>query len=248
MRVIFLGTNGWYNSLTGDTTCILIDTKDCYVILDAGSGIYKVDQYIKKSKPVYLFLSHFHIDHIVGLHILNKFKFDAGLTIGCFSGGKSILDQVVGQPFTISLKDLGFPARVRELSCGSNNSFPFSVVAQDLKHSSRCFGYRFEFEKKVISYCTDTGFCQSAIELSQNADLLIAECAYKLKQLDSSWPHLNPESVALLAKEAGCKQLAMIHFDAENYPNLKERQKAQKAAAKIFKNVLAARDGMILKV
>ena len=61
VKVIFLGTNGWYNSPTGDTTCILIETKDSYIILDAGSGIAKLDEYIKQPKKAYLFLSHFHI-------------------------------------------------------------------------------------------------------------------------------------------------------------------------------------------
>lgn len=54
MRIIFLGTNGWYDTDTGNTTCALIDTKSCYIILDAGNGIYKADKYIKENKPVYL--------------------------------------------------------------------------------------------------------------------------------------------------------------------------------------------------
>ena len=83
MRVIFLGTNGWYDTDTGNTICVLIRTKDYEIILDAGNGLYKIDQYIpeRNKKPVYLFLSHFHLDHIVGLHTLMKFNFSQGLTI-----------------------------------------------------------------------------------------------------------------------------------------------------------------------
>lgn len=53
MKVIFLGTNGWYDTKTGNTTCILIETDDYFIILDAGNGIYKIDQYIRSKKPIH---------------------------------------------------------------------------------------------------------------------------------------------------------------------------------------------------
>ena len=72
MEVVFLGTPGWYDTKTGNTTCVLVESKEHLIILDAGNGIHKVDQYHQGQKPVSLFLSHFHLDHIAGLHILNK--------------------------------------------------------------------------------------------------------------------------------------------------------------------------------
>ena len=42
IKIIFLGTNGWYLTDTGQTTCILIETKECYLVLYAGSGVCKV--------------------------------------------------------------------------------------------------------------------------------------------------------------------------------------------------------------
>jgi ribonuclease BN (tRNA processing enzyme) len=75
MQIIFLGTNGWFDSPTGSTICTLINTESCHIILDAGNGIYKADRYIQDDLPVYIFLSHFHLDHIEGLHVLNKFSF-----------------------------------------------------------------------------------------------------------------------------------------------------------------------------
>lgn len=76
MRIIFLGTNGWYDTSAGNTVCTLIIAKDFYIILDAGNGLYKIDRHITNGNPVFLFLSHFHLDHIIGLHILNKFNTD----------------------------------------------------------------------------------------------------------------------------------------------------------------------------
>ena len=76
MKIVFLGTNGWYSTGLGNTPCILVESEKFYIILDAGDGIYKLDNYIKKDKPIIMFLSHLHMDHIIGFHILNKFRFE----------------------------------------------------------------------------------------------------------------------------------------------------------------------------
>jgi ribonuclease BN (tRNA processing enzyme) len=62
------------------------------------------------------------------------------------------------------------------------------------------------------------------------------------------WPHLNPSEAAKLAKEAGAKRLAMVHFDAARYLNFKQRRNAQHIARKIFKNSISAHDGLEIKV
>ena len=59
MEIIFLGTNGWFDTDTGNTVSALIKTKTCNIILDAGFGMAKADRYINKKKPTYIFLSHF---------------------------------------------------------------------------------------------------------------------------------------------------------------------------------------------
>ncbi|HOW90640.1 MAG TPA: MBL fold metallo-hydrolase, partial [Elusimicrobiales bacterium] len=73
MEIIFLGTNGWYDTGAGNTLCVLIRTRRFDIVLDAGNGLGKLDRYVDGKKPVYLFLSHFHLDHVSGLHILLKF-------------------------------------------------------------------------------------------------------------------------------------------------------------------------------
>lgn len=249
VKIVFLGTNGWYTTETGNTTCVLIETEKSYIVLDAGNGIYKLGNYIKDGKkPVYLFLSHFHLDHISGLHILNKFKFKQGLTICCYIGGKNILNTIMNQPYTIASSKLPFKIRIKELGTGWHKNFPFKLKSKKFIHASKCFGYRFEFDNKVVSYCTDTGYCREAVELSDNADLVIAECTLRHDQKITVWPHLNPKTVARLAKEAHAKRLALIHFDADNYRTSTERKKAEFVSKKIFRNVFAANDGMVVKI
>lgn len=53
------------------TLCFTIETKKDILILDAGSGLYNVGVNLIKNKPFYktiwLFLTHFHLDNIIGL-------------------------------------------------------------------------------------------------------------------------------------------------------------------------------------
>lgn len=247
MKITFLGTNGWYDTNTGNTTCILIETSKEYVILDAGNGIAKIDKYIKTKKPIYLFLSHFHLDHIIGLHILNKFNFPQGIAIYGQEGTRKTLDLVVNKPFTIALDSLPYQVEVRELSQGLHK-VPFPIECRFLLHSSRCLGYRLELEKKTICYCTDTGVCDNMFHLAKEADLLISECAYKKPGHDNEWPHLDPISAAEIAKKANVEQLALMHFDAGIYATLDDRKEAQMAAAKVFSNTFAAYDGQCIEL
>jgi ribonuclease BN (tRNA processing enzyme) len=249
MKAIFLGTNGWYDTETGNTICTLVSSRDYDIILDAGNGFHKVDRHISGNsrKPVYLFISHFHLDHIIGLHILNKFKFPQGLTICGPAGTREILGTFVNSPFTVSFSQLPFAVNICELP-EEHGKVPFSVEARELLHSTLTLGYRIETEGKIITYCPDTGYCENAVTLSKRADLLIAECAYKNGQFSESWPHLNPETAAAIAGEAEAKRLALVHFDAETYKTIADRKEAERAAQKIFKNTFVATDDMAIEV
>ena len=243
MKVIFLGTNGWYDTETGNTICTLVQTERYDILLDAGNGIRRAAGLLDGAKPVFLFLSHFHVDHIEGLHILAKFRFREGLTICAPTGGREILGTFINAPFTIPLAVLPYSVRILEMP-GETASLPFSVKALPLRHASLTLGYRFAIDGRIISYCPDTGYCENAVTLARSADLLITECAYKEGQSCEAWPHLNPETAARIAVEAEAKRLALTHFDAGVYQSLPERKESEAVAAGIFPATTAALDRM----
>lgn len=249
MDVIFLGTNGWYDTQTGNTVCVLVRSAKFDIVLDAGTGFYKLDQYIRdqKKKPVYLFLSHFHLDHVIGLHTMDKFKFSLGLTISGPLGTRNALKTLISEPFTAPLSRVPYQVTFRELP-SERTKIPFKVEARPLQHSSLTLGYRFEIEGKSLSYIPDTGYCKNAVILSKGVDLLIAECAFKSGQSNESWPHLNPEKAAQIAKEANANKLALVHFDARLYQTQAERKISERIARRIFKNTFATKDGLQIEV
>jgi ribonuclease BN (tRNA processing enzyme) len=242
MKVVFLGTNGWYSTGLGNTSCTLIETEKFYVVLDAGDGIHKLDEYVKTEKPIVIFLSHLHLDHIIGFHVFNKFRFKQNVSIYGYKGTKNGL-RIISHPYTASFDEVPLRIDINELKEG-RYSEPFPFTCKLLFHADQCLGYRLELDDKVIAYCTDTGLCENIFALSKGADLLIAECSLKPEQSESGWPHLRPEDAARVAKEADVGRLALMHFDANMYKSMEDRKNAETAARKIFLETVAAVDGL----
>ncbi len=246
MKIIFLGTNGWYDTETGNTLSILIETKKEYIILDAGGGFHKIGRYIKGNKPIYIFLSHMHLDHIIGLHTFVRFKFPQGVDLYCPAVTKKFLTRIVNRPYSVPFKRLKTKVKLHELRAAKLP--PILKEIKRLRHPVKCLGFRFILENKIISYCPDTGLCSNLLKLAKGADILITECSAKPGKKDKKWPHLDAEEAARVAKQAGTRKLILVHFNPHLYPSFKERKKALKAAKKIFKNSLVGYDNQIINL
>jgi ribonuclease BN (tRNA processing enzyme) len=240
MKVIFLGTNGWYDTQVANTTCVLVETEQNYLILDAGFGFHKVDRYIRSHKPIRLFLSHLHLDHIIGLHVLPKFRFAQGIDIYVPHGMKKFLMSFMSKPYTKPLEEL--PTKIMIYELGKDAAPDSDFKFRKLRHPVLCYGYRFGLEGKTVAYCTDTGVCKAIYALAKDADLLISECSFKSGGIIRNAIHLNPYAAARIARLSKAKRLALIHFDATLYTSLKDRDEAEGKAKKIFKDTVAAQD------
>jgi len=247
MQVIFLGTNGWYDTTTGTTCSVLVQSEEFDIIFDAGNGIAKADQYITQEKPVFLFISHLHIDHIAGLHTLVKFRFQKGLHICTQKGNVTDLNAFVREPYTIPFPDLPYLVEIIELP-DNRNSLPFPIECLPLIHPVPCLGYRLEIDGKMITYCIDTGICENAIILARHADLLITECGLKPGDESPGWPHLNPENAIQIAQLAHVKRLAIMHFGAEVYHSLAERFELRQQFKKDWPDLIVATDDLIISI
>lgn len=248
IKITFMGTNGWYDSVTGNTTSILIEHKDYYIILDAGNGISKLNQYIKLDKPTYLILSHFHLDHISGLHTLSMNKFTKGLYIIVQKKGEEILKHFINTPFMLPIEKLPFYTRIIEMNDENIQVLPFKAAFLPLVHSTVTLGIRLELGNKVITYCTDTSYCSNAVKLAMDSDVLIAECSMRSSEIIDAGIHLNPQSAAKIAEESAAKSLYLMHFDASRYHRIESRKEAQLIAREIFQNSYITWDGFQIEI
>ncbi len=241
MKVTFLGTNGWYDTATGNTSCVLVDTDEGYIVFDAGSGFRKVKDLVAADKPVRLFISHLHLDHLIGLHTLPLFRIKRGIDIYVPKASEKLLRGFMKQPFTSS--PLTLYTKLRFHSLGDNVKLPFEFEMRKLRHSVPCYGYRIGVGGKTVAYCTDTGDCPNLGRLASKSDLLITECAMAPEDKSLNLFHITPETAARTARRAGAKALALFHFDPARYPELTDRDRAEDAAKKIFPDTIAAVDG-----
>lgn len=76
-----------------------------------------------------------------------------------------------------------------------------------------------EVGRKVV-YCTDTVFCDSAVELSKDADVLIHEATFAHQDAQMAFEKMHSTSTmaAQVALLAGVKQLIMTHFSPRYAP------------------------------
>jgi ribonuclease Z len=69
-------------------------------------------------------------------------------------------------------------------------------------------------------YCTDTIYCDNAVELAQDADVLIHEATFAHQDAELAYQRLHSTSTmaAQTALSAGAKQLIMTHFSPRYAP------------------------------
>lgn len=250
MKIVFLGTNGWFSSPTGSTTCAAIVLPDRLIVLDAGEGLHRVPALAKGHgiSKIDVFISHLHLDHVIGLHTLPLFRQSHKVRLFVHKNYVKSLDALLSHPYTASAKELWAKMEIVPLKQGENR-VPYIVNVLPLRHADPSWGFRFEIGGKSIAYCADTGPCENLVRLADGADALITECALPPGSPElRGWPHLSPEMAAKAAEKAGTALLLLTHFDAMQYPTIAAREKAVKGAGRIFRPIIAARDGLEVRV
>lgn len=94
-------------------------------------------------------------------------------------------------------------------------------------------------------YCTDTIYCDAAVELAQDADVLIHEATFAHQDADLAYQRLHSTSTmaAQVALNASVQQLIMTHFSPRYAPgNAIELNDLLTEARAIFPNTLMAYD------
>ncbi|BAY92936.1 MULTISPECIES: ribonuclease Z [unclassified Tolypothrix] len=104
---------------------------------------------------------------------------------------------------------------------------------------------------RKIAYCTDTVFCEGAVELAQDADVLIHEATFAHQDADMAFQRLHSTTTmaAQTALAAQAHRLIMTHFSPRYAPgNVIELKDLLKEARAIFPNTDMAHDFMIYDV
>jgi ribonuclease Z len=102
-----------------------------------------------------------------------------------------------------------------------------------------------------VVYCTDTVFCEAAVDLARGADLLIHESTFSHGEAEMAYQrqHSTSTMAAQTALEAGVKQLALTHLSPRYMPgNPMTPDDLLAEAQAIFPNTLVAKDFLSIEV
>jgi phosphoribosyl 1,2-cyclic phosphodiesterase len=125
----------------GDTICILLtSTSGEHLLVDGGSGLFRLNPVINEDAEINVFVSHPHFDHIQGFFFLDTFyKKGKKITVHCSAATQSALLHLFSPPyFPISLAELPSPPLWNifpvEADCVSFSTPSFYCEAMPIPH------------------------------------------------------------------------------------------------------------------
>jgi ribonuclease BN (tRNA processing enzyme) len=253
MRIELLGTGGYFANSRRHTACVLLP--ECGIVFDGGSGLFRIAGRCQ-TRQLHVFLSHAHLDHVMGLPYLLLPALDNQFEEIAVHAESSVLKAVERHLFAEPIFPVPMPFRCEPLSAtGTIPLTPATRVSwQPLpSHPGGSMAYRVDQspqadgEIRRVAYVTDTCTDGSYTEFIRGCDLLIHECYFAddRKHLAQRTGHSCASDVARLAAEAEVQQLVVVHVDPTSE---REDPIDLPAMQRIFPNTLLGTDELVIRI
>ena len=200
-----------------ETACALVRHGDRALAIDAGTGLRRLvtDPGLRDGLTrLDIVLTHFHLDHVVGLSYLPGFR----LPVELWAGGRALtgtpaadlVHRLLDAPFL--LRSSGEVAetidRVHELAPPEVEIGPFRLRARvQPKHASPTLALRVN---ESLVHCTDTAYDEENVEFARGARVLVHEAFHAGDTTDDAG-HTAAGEAARLAAAAGVERLVLVH-------------------------------------
>jgi phosphoribosyl 1,2-cyclic phosphodiesterase len=149
----------------GNTSCVEVRFKEGpFFILDAGTGIRELGKFLQQQNEkirVFIFISHFHWDHIQGLPFFRP-AFDAenSITIAGSDDAAAKLAQIISfqmDPtyFPVTIEDMNANISFRSLKEEKFAIEGVEIQTLYLNHPGYALGYRFSYKNHCLVYISD---------------------------------------------------------------------------------------------
>nr|WP_210296858.1 MBL fold metallo-hydrolase [Gellertiella hungarica] len=213
----------------GNTISVEVSCGDETLLFDAGSGLpvagLSIDR--NRQKPLHLFMSHFHYDHIIGLPFFCPL-FNPRASVNVWSGNlagqmttKETLKEIMRPPFFPVSPDIcAAHVRCNDFKAGDVIE-PFAgarLKTGMLNHPGGAIGYRIEWQGRVVAIITDTEhkpgeLDETVLALIQGADLFVYDGAFDEDEMEKfkGFGHSSWQQAIRLARQADVRQTAIFH-------------------------------------
>jgi ribonuclease BN (tRNA processing enzyme) len=242
MEVRILGSGGWLPTDSRETACVYIRSGSEVLVLDAGSGLRRLvtePELLAGVERISVVLSHFHLDHIVGLAALSGMEvprdvwMPGRLLAGIPAG--DLLERLVAAPFFTGTERV---ATARELQ-GDTDIGPFGIeIRIQPKHPGRSIAVKVD---GTLTYCTDTAFDPANVDFARGSRILLHESFWAGDTTDDPG-HTAAGEAGRLAAEAGGERLVLMHVN----PVAVDEEDLERSARAAFPAAEVGRDGLVV--
>lgn len=182
MKLYVLGSGGWIPK-ENHTSCFMCESKGELVLLDAGTGVSRLGEYldvINRYDKISIVLSHYHLDHLIGLIYLLPYVADKELYI--YGPGKPVYEKTTHQYMKELLQTAFFSRDIdrfaKSVHCVDYAGQDFEignlhVAIKAQTHSAPSF--RISIDDDLV-YATDTIIEESEWKDVAPAKMLLHEC------------------------------------------------------------------------
>lgn len=271
MMITFWGTRGsmaapYSNRMIygGNTSCVSARWKNGFVIFDGGTGIRELGMRLLKEergfcgekKEVHIFISHLHLDHIIGLPFFPQL-FMKGWKIHFYGvsrtkqGFQKELMQVSMAPFwPVSFEQAKSEIIWHEITVGNSVKLPGDAVMYILEaeHPNGASLFRLEAEGTSVVYgldCELTESMQRSYEaFARGCNLLIFDGMYTEEEYlqCKGYGHSSWMQGVKLARVCDVERLCISHHDWARSDE--EMSVMEKKLKRIQSDAIFAREGM----
>jgi ribonuclease BN (tRNA processing enzyme) len=213
-----LGGGGWFPGHGRHTACALLRHGGAAIMIDAGTGVARFierPELLDGTTRLDIVLTHFHLDHIVGLAYLPALGLCEQTTIwgpGSLLYGTTtaeLLAHVSRQPFhpvPLEQQDIA----VRDLAAGATDlgGVTLTTRRQD-RHSAPSLGLRFD---DALTWITDTAYDPGSAPFAEGSALLAHEAWFTEDAPRNAQIHASARQAAQVAEQASVARLVLIHL------------------------------------
>ncbi len=245
MKLLLLGTTGYHPNDRRHTACMMLP--ELGVVFDAGSAMFRVGKHLT-TDSLDIFLTHAHLDHVVGLTYMFDILHEHPLQRVSVHGEQAKLDAIRKHLFSDLLFPVEPPFEMQALQPEISLSDGAVLTHFPLKHPGGSVGYRIDWPDRSLAYVTDTVAAADAdyVEKIRGVDLLIHECYFTDEMAEQAelTGHSCLTPVSQVAAAAGVGRMVLVHIN----PLLTSDDALDLSAArKIFKNMEIGVDCMELE-
>lgn len=220
MQLVPLGTNGYMPSHGRQTMAFLVLHGPSAILLDAGTGVArlldgKVRELLGRREALDVVLSHYHLDHVVGLSYLPAVWPDGPVRIHgpapplVHADPKEALCGLFQPPyFPIPLPEYPMPVEVERLTGEAASFGGLEVALRPQEHPGGSVGVRFG---DALAYVTDTVADEATADFVSGVDLLLHEVWTGDAREAGASGHSAADQVGRIAARAGVRRLMPVH-------------------------------------